>query len=133
MHHSFSLTDLPDLPDTIAPDGSEIRFLKSSDKGSSMVHTLLGPGCTTQAVHHRTVRERWICIAGQGRLWRSSEHKASVITLKQGVECDILSETRFQFQADDGDAPLEIIITTTPPWPGDEETIKCSGKWTPVL
>ena len=98
-----------------------------------MAHTLLGPGCTTQAVHHRTVRERWICIAGQGRLWRSSEHKESVITLKQGVECDILTGTRLQFQADDGDAPLEIIITTTPPWPGDEEAIKCSGKWTPVL
>ena len=133
MHHSFSLTDLPDLPDTIAPDGSEIRFLNSSDKGSSMVHTLLGPGCTTKAVHHRTVRERWICIAGQGRLWRSSGHKESVITLKQGVECDILTGTRFQFQADDGDAPLEIIITTTPPCPGDEEAIKCSGKWTRVL
>ncbi|GIT58753.1 MAG: hypothetical protein Ct9H300mP19_07010 [Dehalococcoidia bacterium] len=24
---------------------------------------------------------------------------------------------------------MEIIITTTPPWPGDEEAIKCSGKW----
>jgi len=133
MHHSFSLTDLPDLPDTIAPDGSEIRFLSSPNKGSSMVHTLLGPGCTTQAVHHRTVSERWICLAGQGRLWRSSGHKESVITLKQGVECNILIGTKFQFQADHGETPLEIIITTTPPWPGDEEAIKCSGKWTPVL
>lgn len=133
MHHSFSLTDLPDLPDTIAPDGSEIRFLNSPDKGSSMVHTLLRPGSTTQAVHHRTVRERWICIAGQGRLWRSNGHKESVITLKRGAECDIPVGTKFQFQADDGDTPLEIIITTTPPWPGDEEAIKCSGKWAPVL
>jgi mannose-6-phosphate isomerase-like protein (cupin superfamily) len=56
-----------------------------------------------------------------------------VIPLKQGVECDISVGTKFQFQADDGDTPLEIIITTTPPWPGDGEAIKCSGKWTPVL
>lgn len=133
MHHSFSLTDLPDLPDTIAPDGSEIRFLNSSVKGSSMVHALVRPGRTTQAVHHRTVKERWICIAGQGRLWRSNGHKESVITLEPGVECDIPIGTKFQFQADDGDTRLEIVITTTPPWPGNEEAIKCPGKWPPFL
>ena len=98
-----------------------------------MVHALLRPGRTTQAVQHQTVEERWICIAGQGKLWRSDGHKESVITLESGVKCDIPIGTKFQFQADDGDTPLEIIITTTPPWPGDEEAIECSGKWSPVL
>ena len=98
-----------------------------------MVHALLKPGRTTQAVHHQTVEERWICIAGQGKLWRSDGHKESVITLKPGVKCNIPVGTKLQFQADDGYTPLEIIITTTPPWPGDEEAIKCSGKWSPVL
>ena len=131
--HSLPLKHLPDLPDVIAPDGSEIRFIESDTEESSMVHALLKPGRTTQAVRHQTVKERWICIAGQGKLWRSNGHNESVITLKSGVKCDIPTGTKFQFQADDGDAPLEIIITTTPPWPGDEEAIKCSGKWSPVL
>ena len=98
-----------------------------------MVHALLKPGRTTQAVRHQTVKERWICIAGQGKLWRSNGHNESVITLKSGVKCNIPVGTKFQFQAEDGYTPLEIIITTTPPWPGDEEAIKCSGKWSPVL
>ena len=63
----------------------------------------------------------------------SNGHKESVITLEPGVECDIPIGTKFQFQADDGDIRLEIVITTTPPWPGDEEAIKCPGKWPPFL
>ena len=92
--HFLQLKHLPDLPDVIAPDGSEIRFIKSDTEESSMVHALLKPGRTTQAVRHQTVKERWICIAGQGKLWRSNGHNESVITLKSGVKCDIPTGTK---------------------------------------
>ncbi|MEE8045940.1 MAG: hypothetical protein V3T49_03795, partial [Dehalococcoidia bacterium] len=64
--------ELPDQADVIAPDGSEIRFLVSNDPGSSVVHALLHPGSITQAVQHSTVTESWVCIGGQGELWRAS-------------------------------------------------------------
>ncbi|HEX2529225.1 MAG TPA: hypothetical protein VHL31_23370 [Geminicoccus sp.] len=43
-------------PDTLAPDGSEIRFLPQL-KGGSMVHCRVPAGGTTLAVRHRTVEE----------------------------------------------------------------------------
>jgi mannose-6-phosphate isomerase-like protein (cupin superfamily) len=123
-----TLSDLPDQPDVIAPDGSEIRFLESPDSRSSMVHALLHPGSATQAVRHLTVEESWVCVGGQGELWRSSDESESVIELVNEVECEIPVGTSFQFRAS-GDKPLEIVITTTPPWPGNHEAVPVDGKW----
>ncbi len=127
------LNDLPELPDVIAPDGSEIRFLNSQDAGSSMVHATLRPGSTTQAVRHRTVEESWVCVGGQGELWRSSDNNEneSVLELNPGTTCEIPLGTTFQFRAT-GNNPLEIVITTTPPWPGEQEATNVDGKWPPT-
>lgn len=134
MFDPASLASMSETPDAIAPDGSEIRFLKSMIDGTSMVHALLHPGATTQAVHHKTVEEAWFCIRGEGELWRSppGDETESVITLRPGVSCEIPLGTRFQFRAT-GDKPLEIAITTTPPWPGEHEAVKCEGKWKPSV
>ena len=129
---NFVFDDLPDEPDVIAPDGSEIRFLASENEQSSMVHALLHPGSTTQAVQHRTVVESWLCVAGVGELWRASSSDESVIKLRMGVECEIPLGTRFQFRAT-GDSSLEIVIITTPPWPGEREAVPCEGKWEPTV
>lgn len=141
---SFDLSKLPDQPDAIAPDGSEIRFLQSNDPGSSMVHTLLRPGSVTRAVHHLTVEESWVCVRGKGELWRSpgptgqsstEDVQSSVIELTPGISCDIPLGIRFQFRST-GDSPLEIVITTTPPWPGEDEAVAipaAEGRWTPSL
>jgi mannose-6-phosphate isomerase-like protein (cupin superfamily) len=126
------LSDLPDLPDAIAPDGSEIRLLKSNTPGSSMVHALLRPGSVTRAVHHRTVEEAWNCVGGEGKLWRRNENGESEVHLAPGTSLDIPLGTHFQFRAD-GKSPLEIVITTTPPWPGDDEAVECArnkARWT---
>jgi mannose-6-phosphate isomerase-like protein (cupin superfamily) len=128
MFDPTSLDNLPENPDVIAPDGSEIRFLRSPDEKSSMVHALLHPGTTTHAVHHTTVEEAWLCVAGEGELWRSNGDGESVINLTAGVTCEIPLGTIFQFRAT-GDNPLEIVITTTPPWPGDHEAVRTEGKW----
>ena len=47
-------------PDTIAPDGSEIRFLvdqRHGAKGASVVQVTLGAGQVSRPVRHRTVEE----------------------------------------------------------------------------
>ncbi len=94
-----------------------------------MVHALLQPGTVSRAVEHRTVEESWVCVGGRGELWRSTDEGENVIALRDGVECVIPLGTRFQFRASSGDRPLEIVIKTTPPWPGDAEAVRCKGKW----
>ena len=132
MFDPESLANLPEQPDVIAPDGSEIRLLNSTVEGSSMVHALLHSGTTTHAVHHLTVEESWICGAGEGELWRLNASGESVLSLTEGVTCEIPLGTTFQFRAT-GNSPLEIVITTTPPWPGDHEAIQVQGKWNPSI
>jgi mannose-6-phosphate isomerase-like protein (cupin superfamily) len=126
------LANIPTEPDVIAPDGSEIRLLKASGEESSMVHALLHPGTTTHAVYHLTVEESWVCVAGEGELWRKDAGSESVIGLHSGIECEIPLGTTFQFRAT-GEKPLEIVITTTPPWPGDHEAVRAKGKWSPSV
>lgn len=47
---------LPTAYDLLAPDGSEVRVLLSSN-GGSMAHFQLPPGQVSRAVRHRTVEE----------------------------------------------------------------------------
>jgi mannose-6-phosphate isomerase-like protein (cupin superfamily) len=126
------LADMSETPDVIAPDGSEIRFLQSIDEASSMVHALLHSGTTTHAVHHITVEEGWVCVGGEGEFWCKNSEGESVINMKSGVSCEIPLGTTFQFRAT-GDDPLELVITTTPRWPGNQEAVRVEGKWKPSI
>lgn len=126
------IANLPESPDVIAPDGSEIRLLESASDESSMVHALLHPGTTTHAVHHLTVVEDWYCVSGEGELWRKSSQGESVLELSAGTTCDIPLGTIFQFRST-GDEALEVVIRTTPPWPGNHEAIRVDGKWEPSV
>jgi mannose-6-phosphate isomerase-like protein (cupin superfamily) len=73
-----------------------------------------------------------VCVGGNGELWRATAHEQSVIELKPGTTCDIPLGTYFQFRTT-GNTPLEIVITTTPPWPGEREAVKVEGKWKPTV
>ena len=128
----FETRKLPAKPDVIAPDGSEIRLLSTEMEGGSMVHCRLAPGKVTRAVRHRTVEEMWHCVGGRGQLWRSTGGTQDVTALKPGVSCSIRTGVSFQFRSD-GEEPLEIIIATMPPWPGEEEAVHCDGIWEPSL
>ena len=60
-------------PDTVAPDGSEIRFLIDQHhhaQGASVVEVTLPPGQVSRPVWHRTVEEVWYILEGQGQVWR---------------------------------------------------------------
>ena len=63
--------------DVLAPDGSEIRLLAQTGRGS-MVHCTLPPGRVSVAVAHRTVEEVWYCLEGAGQVWRRLEGAGNV-------------------------------------------------------
>lgn len=115
--------------DALAPDGSEIRLLVQVH-GGSLVHCTLQPGSVTRAVRHRTVEEVWFCAAGRGQVWRSSpdDHQEEIVDVAPGVSLSIPLGTEFQFRAI-GAQPLELVITTMPPWPGPDEAVAVDGTW----
>lgn len=117
-------------PDTIAPDGAEIRFL-CAVAGGSMVHCTLRPGQVTRAVVHQTVEEVWYFLQGQGQVYRRMGGEISVIDAAPGVSVSIPLGAHFQFRCT-GDEPLCFIITTLPPWPGDHEAVLVENYWPPT-
>jgi mannose-6-phosphate isomerase-like protein (cupin superfamily) len=116
--------------DVLAPDGSEIRLLVQVSRGS-MVHCTLRPGQVTRAVRHRGVEEAWFCTAGSGDLWRRSFDAEQIVSLQPGTAVSIPPGTEFQFRAT-ADQPLEVVITTMPPWPGEDEAVVVRGCWEPT-
>jgi mannose-6-phosphate isomerase-like protein (cupin superfamily) len=116
--------------DLLAPDGSEIRLLVQVAAGS-MVHCTLQPGAVTQAVEHRTVEEVWYCLSGTGQLWRAADGTEDVTDLRPGMAITLPLGTRFQFRTT-GAQTLEVVITTLPPWPGNDEAVRVEGPWTPT-
>lgn len=121
---------LPEAMDLAAPDGSEIRLLVATAR-TSTVHCRLPPGGVSLAVTHRTVEEVWYVLAGTGTLWRrlgEDEGTAEETRLAPGVSADIPLGAHFQFR-NDGDGPLDILIATTPPWPGADEAVRVAPHW----
>jgi mannose-6-phosphate isomerase-like protein (cupin superfamily) len=116
--------------DVLAPDGSEIRLLLQL-RGGSLVHCSLPPGGVTRAVRHRNVEEVWFCTAGRGQVWRRSAEAEETVDVEPGVALSIPLGTSFQFRAS-GPEPLEIVITTMPPWPGPDEAVAVDGPWEPT-
>jgi mannose-6-phosphate isomerase-like protein (cupin superfamily) len=69
MTTGFDTWRIAEAPDAIAPDGSEVRLLGSSQYGSTASFRLQ-PKAVSRAVAHRTVEEIWYFTGGTGCLWR---------------------------------------------------------------
>ena len=69
MDQYFGTMLLPDAPDAIAPDGSQVRVLLRLD-GGSMAHFRLAAGQVSRAVAHHAVDELWYVLSGHGQMWR---------------------------------------------------------------
>lgn len=123
----MNIRKLPIECTVLAPDGSEIRELVRVS-GGSMVHCTLPVGATSMAVAHRTVEEVWYVVSGRGQVWRKRDAQVSVVDINPGVSLSIEIGTHFQFR-NTGDEPLCIVITTMPPWPGENEAVPVEGKW----
>ena len=113
--------------DTLAPDGSEIRLLAQTDRGS-MVHCTLHPGQVSVAVAHRTVEEVWYFLEGAGQVWRRQGNQERLVDVAAGASLSIPVGAHFQFRTT-GDRPLRFIIVTMPPWPGEDEAYRVPGRW----
>lgn len=124
---AFQTIRCPTSCDAIAPDGSEIRLLVQTTRGS-MVHCLLPRGAVSKAVVHRTVEEVWYFVCGRGQVWRQQGEREEIVDVEPGWSVSIPTGTRFQFR-NLGDEPLEFIIVTMPPWPGNEEAVPVPGRW----
>jgi mannose-6-phosphate isomerase-like protein (cupin superfamily) len=123
----FETVPLPESPDVVAPDGSDVRILPRL-VGGSMAHFTLPPGLTSRAVVHRSVEEIWFVVGGRGQMWRASAEQEEIVALSAGVALTIPLGTRFQFRAS-GEEPLTVVGVTMPPWPGDDEAIPVDGPW----
>lgn len=127
MTSPFASKQLPEDYDVLAPDGSEVRILTTTQRGS-MAHFRLNPGEVSKAVAHRTVEEVWYILAGQGRMWRKLAGQEEVTQLRPGTSLTIPVGTAFQFSCD-GNVALEAVAVTMPPWPGPLEAYEVQGKW----
>lgn len=125
----FQTMRLPERPDVIAPDGSDVRLLPATERGS-MAHFTLAPGRTSVAVAHRTVEEVWYFLTGRGELWRKLGDREEVTAVEPGVAITIPVGTHFQFRAL-GPEPLTAVAVTMPPWPGMDEAYPVPGRWPP--
>lgn len=128
---TFSTKCLPQTPDAIAPDGSNVRVLLELT-GGGMAHFELAPGEISTAVGHRTVEELWFFLTGCGEMWRRQNRSEEVVTVHAGVCITIPVGTHFQFRAF-GDEPLAAVAATMPPWPGECEAYVVEGKWSPTV
>lgn len=127
----FDTRQINGAPDAIAPDGSEVRVLCQSARGS-LAQFALPPGAVARAVAHRTVEEVWYVLSGHGRIWRRLDDHEAIVALRPGTSITIPLGTRFQFRAD-GDAALTIVAATMPPWPGEGEAYAVPGPWPPTV
>jgi mannose-6-phosphate isomerase-like protein (cupin superfamily) len=124
---SVTVRTLPDAYDVLAPDGSEVRVLATSERGS-MAHFKLQPGRVSIAIAHRTVEEIWYIVAGQGEMWCGHDFVDEYTPLHPGVSIAIPAGVKFQFRCN-GDTALEAVGVTMPPWPGEDEAVFVEGKW----
>ena len=129
MNDDFATMQLPDAPDTAAPDGSDVRILLALARGS-MAHFELAAGRVSRATAHRTVAEIWYVLGGRGEMWRRQGEREETVPLQTGTCLSIPAGTHFQFRAAAG-GPLAVVGVTMPPWPGPEEAYDVPGAWPP--
>ena len=122
---TFVTQQLPDRPDEIAPDGSEVRVLQRL-AGGSMIQFRMPAGRTSRAVAHRTVEEIWYVAEGRAELWRKLERQEEIVELKAGTCVTLPCGTHFQFRVT---TDLVVVAITIPPWPGNDEAYGVAGPW----
>lgn len=113
--------------DYLAPDTSEIRLLVNGERGG-LAHCTLPAGGVSLPKRHKTVEELWYVVAGEGEVWRSFEGKEEVLPVRAGSSLTIPLGASFQFRSS-ATSPLEILIATIPPWPGESEAMDVPGHW----
>jgi mannose-6-phosphate isomerase-like protein (cupin superfamily) len=128
---NFETKRLPVDRDDVAPDGSDVRVLLRSEKGS-MAHFELPPGKTSKATANLNFDEIWYFISGRGEMWRKLDDIEEVVPVDPGVCLTIPEGTHFQFRSF-GYCPLAAIGATMPPWTEKSVWEFVNGKWAPDI
>ncbi len=123
----FATKQVGESYDVLAPDGSEIRILVGTTRGS-LAHGTLAPGRVSLAIAHRTVEEVWYVTGGRGQVWRKHVGRETVVDVEPGTALTIPTGAHFQFRAT-GSEPLRFVMFTMPPWPGDQEAMRVPDHW----
>lgn len=113
-------------PDTLAPDGSEIRMLlgtAQAAESASLCEVTVDARQRSRPVWHRRVEELWYVLKGTGSVWRSPpgrdpDHTAPV---EVGPGDALVIPPRWHFQFAAGPQALTFLCFTCPPWPGADE------------
>ena len=121
MDRVFDTMQLPETPDVIAPDGSDVRVLLQLGRGS-MAHFELGAGRVSRAVAHHSVDEIWYILDGHGRMWRRQAGRQETVLLRAGTCVSIPAGTHFQFRAGQGGI---VTPTAASGPPGPARNWKC--------
>jgi mannose-6-phosphate isomerase-like protein (cupin superfamily) len=119
------------MPDATAPDGSEVRLLCTTARGSMALFTL-APGMVSRAVAHRSVEEIWYVARGRGRMWLCNAAREEIVEIGPGLSLAIPAGTSFQFRTD-GEEAIQAVGVTMPPWPGMDEAYAVEGIWPPTV
>ncbi|MEZ4364388.1 MAG: cupin domain-containing protein [Kofleriaceae bacterium] len=94
---------------------------------ATMEHLELAAGAATAAVRHRTVEQLWHVLSGRGELWRALAGEPRVEPLGPGDSVCLSPGVPFQVRA--AEAPLRVVVTTAPGWPGAGEAVSVQGPW----
>ena len=113
-------------PDTMAPDGSEIRLLLGTAQAAeraSLCEVTLDARQRSRPVWHRSVEELWYVLRGTGSVWRSppDSDPARTMPVDVGPGEALVIPPGWYFQFAAGPRPLTFLCFTCPPWPGADE------------
>jgi mannose-6-phosphate isomerase-like protein (cupin superfamily) len=61
-------------------------------------------------------------------MWRKVGDVEETVELSAGVSLTIPRGAHFQFRNLE-DRPLEVVLVTMPPWPGDEQAVRVEDHW----
>jgi mannose-6-phosphate isomerase-like protein (cupin superfamily) len=128
---TFATIDRAQALRVTAPDGSEVRVLSQTVRGSMALFSLPA-GAVSRAVAHRSVDEVWYFVSGRGRMWRKRHEEKEVIEVREGISVSIEVGTQFQFRCDSIEE-LAAVAVTMPPWPGNGEAYAVAGTWDPTV
>ena len=129
MDERFGTMIVPTAPDTVAPDGSDVRVLLQLASGG-MAHFEMAANRVSRAVAHRSVGEIWYILQGTGQMWRRQGEREEIVSLEPGTCLSIPVGTHFQFRSSNA-GPLAALGVTMPPWPGEDEAYEVTGAWPP--
>ena len=121
-------------PDYTSPDGAEIRLILRPEvegvRYHSVCEAVMKAGQVTRPMRHRGVEESWYVLEGEAEVWRCPPgvQPAAGATVRIGPGDALVIPPGFGFQVRvSPGAPLRLLCSNAPPWPGPDEAIPVEG------